>query len=235
VFACDSSKSKRKKIYPKYKENRKEKTEEQIKLDSIAFPQFDALKNDVLPKIGYKNIFEVKGLEADDIISRICLDYSDDEIKIVTRDNDIWQCITKNVSIMDPKTHNLLTEFKFKQQYGISPKQWKKVKQLAGCKGDNVEGIQGVGNPTAIKYLKGELKKVTAKGEPTKVYKRIKEGKKLIKFNKKLVVLPFKNTPHFTLKPDHLNASKFKLICKKYNFKSILSMIDEWNSALKLF
>ena len=45
------------------------------------------------------------------------------------------------------------------EKYRIKPFEWHKVKAIAGCSSDNVKGVAGVGEITAIKYLKGELKK----------------------------------------------------------------------------
>ena len=85
VFALDSKTSKRKELYPEYKAKRKQsKTPAQIKLDKLAYPQFTKLTDEILPEIGYRNLFSVDGLEADDIIGSICKQNKNDQIIIGT-------------------------------------------------------------------------------------------------------------------------------------------------------
>ena len=236
AFACDSKESKRKEIYPEYKDRDKNKTEENKQLDEIAYPQFNLLKEKVLPKIGYKNIFESKGLEADDIIARICKHYSNNEIVIVSRDNDLWQLLSDKVAMFDPSLKQWFTKGDLQKKWEVTPKEWGKIKRIVGCSGDNVQGIKGVAAKTAIKYLKGELSKTTKNGKPLKTYEAITsdEGKKIIKRNKKLVILPFKNTPTYYLQDDYLSLEGFKKVIKKYKFKSIQKDIEYWKYVLRL-
>jgi len=49
-----------------------------------------------------------------------------------------------------------------------------------------------------------------------------------------LVILPFKGTPEFAIKPDHPSVSGLKKVCDKYGFKSILSDIKSWRQSLRL-
>lgn len=228
VIACDSKKSKRKKKYPLYKENRNNKTQEQEQLDSIAYPQFLILKEHILPDIGFKNIFEVKGLEADDVIASICKSNPNSDIVIVSRDKDLYQLLTENVAIFDPTNKSYFTIKDFKKLYGITPDRWAEVKEIAGCTTDNVKGIEGVAEKTAIKYLLGKL--------PQKYisYKNIVKGEKIIKRNRKLVLLPYKGTPTFDVIPNRLSKKAFEKIAKAYGFKSITKDIDYWIKTLKL-
>jgi len=176
VFACDSNPkySVRKKLYPAYKEKRntKEKSKEDQELDALAFPQFTTVEKHILPGIGYNNIFSTKGLEADDIIGRICKTYANCEIVIVTTDQDMYQCLSDTICILNPRNMQYFTKAKFIKKYGIIPKMWKRVKALSGCSSDGVKGVPGVGEATALKYIKGTLpshhktfKKIRSKAE----------------------------------------------------------------------
>jgi len=232
AFACDSKKkhSKRKEIYSDYKNRDKDKTEQDKQLDEIAYPQFNEIKDTVLPTIGYKNIFESKGLEADDIIASICKNNQKHEIVIAGRDNDLWQLLTDRVAMFDPITKKWFTKEDFIERYNIEPGKWGKVKQISGCTSDTVQGIKGVAEKTAIKYLKDELPK------HHKTYKDIvsEEGQKIIKRNKKLVILPFKNTPTYYLQDDYLSLKGFNKIIKKHKFKAIRKDIEYWKYVLRL-
>lgn len=234
VIACDSNKSKRKKIYPSYKSNRLEKSEEEQALDLIAYPQFNTLKESVLPEIGFSNIFEEKGLEGDDIIASVCKTYTRQEIVIVANDKDLYQLLTLSICMWNPRTRAYFTDKDFMAKYNISPEWWGKVKQIAGCTTDDVGGIDMAGETTAIKFIKGDLPKINKSGTPNKAYQSIKKGKKIIKRNKKLVVLPFKNTPEYKVTPDHLSIKGFKKVCKAYGFKSLKKDLESWTKTLRL-
>lgn len=230
VFALDSRKSRRTKIYPEYKEQRhKNKTENDKELDVSIYKQFDIITKHVIPGLGYRNNFQVRGLEADDIIASICKTHKQDEIIIASNDGDLYQLLTKRVSMFLTRNNSFFTRSDFLSKYRIKPKTWKYIKSIAGCTSDNVKGIKGVGETRAIAYCKGELP------EHYKSYKAIKskEGKRIVKRNKRLVWLPFKGTPEFTLKPNRVTKRGIEKIAKEYNMQSILGALDSWYSKLK--
>lgn len=233
VFATDTmpEDSVRRKIYPPYKlkRNSREKSPEEIALDAIAWPQFDAVEQEVLPSMGYSNIFGTKGLEADDVIGRICKTYTNCEIIIVTSDQDMYQLLTPTVCILKPKTMSYYTKAMFEKEYGISPKMWKRVKAIGGCSTDEVGGVTGVAEKTALKFIKGELP------EHWQTYKAItsKEGNRVINRNKALVILPFRRTPEYIVDHDRVSKIKVKGMAHKYKFKAILMDLARWVNILK--
>ncbi len=233
AFATDSlpEDSVRRKMYPgyKFKRNTREKSEADLALDAIAWPQFDAMEQEVLPMMGYSNIFLTKGLEADDIIGKICKSYKNCEIIIVTSDQDMYQLLTPTTCILKPKTSTYYTKAMFLKEYGIEPYMWKRVKAIGGCSTDEVKGVQGVAENTALKYIKGELP------EHWKSYKAIisKEGKRVINRNKSLVILPFRRTPEYDVQPDRVSKIRVQGMAKQYGFKAILSDLENWTRILK--
>jgi 5'-3' exonuclease len=233
VFATDSlpEDSIRKKIYPKYKlkRNTREKSEEEIALDALAWPQFDAVEKEVLPMMGFSNVFMTKGLEADDIIGRICKSYKNCEIVIVTSDQDMYQLLSPTTCILKPKTSTYYTKKMFVKEYGIEPKMWKRVKAIGGCSTDEVKGVPGVAENTALKFIKGELPK------HWKSHKAIlsKEGKRVINRNKSLVILPFRRTPEYDVQPDRVSKIRVQGMANQFGFKPILSDLENWTRILK--
>jgi hypothetical protein len=105
------------------------------------------------------NIFKKEGLEADDLISLIL----DHEIKktenavIVSADKDLYQLLTDYVHIFNPITNYTLSEGGFRKLYGLGPDMWPMVKAIAGCSSDEIPGIEGIGEKTAILYCSGKL------------------------------------------------------------------------------
>ena len=232
VFARDSNseQSVRKKIYPPYKEKRKHnKTPEQKAKDAIAYPQFKAIEEHILPSLGYMNIFRTERLEADDIIGSICKTYNKCEIIIVTSDQDMYQCLTDNICVMNPKTMKFFTKANFIKKYNICPDMWKRVKAIGGCTSDCVTGVPGVAEKTVLKYLTGKLP------HNYKSYKAIHSelGKKIIKRNKSLVILPFRGTPKYKLVEDRISRIRLHNVANDYGFMAIISDLENWYRILR--
>ena len=227
IFCWDSKKSYRKLIYPEYKVNRKDKSPEELKSLSIAYRQFDLLRKEILPYLGFNNNFIQAGYEADDLMAYISKQLSDKDKYniIVSSDNDMLQCMNKFTTIWNGK--NRATPDSFIEESKTSHYNWIDVKARAGCSSDNVKGIEGVGELTATKYMRGMI----GKG---KIFDRIesKEGREIIKRNRKLIELPYKGLKliNIELKKDKLNEEKFYTLFMKYGFRSFLEKerFKEW-------
>jgi len=143
----------RHKKYPDYKGTRKSMPQE-------LRDQFPILKN-LLRDLGYK-IVELEGYEADDILgtfSKTCIG-SDNECIIMTGDKDNLQLIDDNTKVMlatNKGTANgslLVDEIEFSNMYGgLRPKQLIDLKALMGDSSDNIPGVSGIGEKTALKYI----------------------------------------------------------------------------------
>jgi len=241
VYALESNRSLRKEKYSLYKEYTHKKTEQQKALDKLAFSQFQEIIEYVLPTIGYQNLFSADGYEADDVIGRICKSYKDNQIVICSTDHDMYQLLTDNTAIFNPKKNIWYTKTKFKNEYGLEPRMWKRVKAIGGCSSDNIKGVpipqsdpskkqQHVAEKGALNFLLGKM------NPKTKAYKAIisREGKKVINRNKELVILPMKGTPEFEIKPDILSEAGLKEVCEKYGFTTIMDDLNTWRHILGL-
>ena len=138
------------------------------------------------------------------------------------------QCLCEGVEITTGK--NRITEKSFIEEYGIQPYQWGTVKAIAGCTSDEVPGIRGVGEKTAIQYIKQKM------NTKTKAFQNITcpEGQTIISRNRPLVILPFKNCPDIDLVPDELSFDAFMDVCKELNFLSILrkDSLQQWKEHI---
>jgi DNA polymerase I len=227
VFVWDSRESLRRKIYPDYKRKRKEKTQEDIDFDNLTIPQFDRIRCEVLPCLGFNNIFLKEGYEADDIIAALVFSHPG-IFTIVSRDNDLYQ-LRLYCDMYDPQTKKLQTKFTFYNQFGIGPGKWATVKSIAGCTSDNIRGVNRVGESTAIKYIKGKLK------PEAKTLQAIKDSQKMIKFNMKLVKLPFAGlNGSYSMTTDGLTSRKFLETFTKLGFRTFLTEMPEWERLFKL-
>ncbi|MBU2685697.1 MAG: hypothetical protein KKF27_20840 [Gammaproteobacteria bacterium] len=235
AFAWDSRISKRKVLFPDYKLMRhKDKTPEEIEQDKIAYRQFGQLRKKVLPQLGFNNIFVQTGYEADDIIASLVESQNgSEEICIVGSDNDLYQLLKPNVFMYHPSTKRTYTAAKFVEEKGIQPKTWKTVKKIAGCKGDGVPNVPGVGEVTAIKYITSKL------AYKSKAYKSITStsGMARIRDNHDLVCLPFPGTKAFEIADNEaFHYKDFVEVCGSYGIKSFFQQkqTERWMKALEM-
>lgn len=236
VFCWDSRKSYRKKIYPEYKENRNppDQDPQEIEKRQAALVQFRMLRREVLPELGFKNIFQRSGYEADDLIAIVTENIKENFV-IISSDKDMLQLLDFHVKMYSPQAKKEYTKKEFEKDFeGLHPAFWVKIKSMAGCQTDNVKGIEGVGDITAFKHCKGYLK------ETTKTFKRIesKEGRTIIKRNVKLVKLPFRGPRPFELplQKDRLMLTDFIDTFDRLGFGSFLTQegLAKWKKHLKL-
>ncbi len=153
--------------YPDYKKNRK--------------PMPDELKAqiplilDILEARGIR-ILEQEGVEADDVLGTIAKRASEKgmEVVIVTRDKDLHQLLGPRVRIYDPRTDTIQDADDFRRTKGIEPARFPDLIGLAGDTSDNIPGVPGIGEKTALSLLGefGDLEGVLAGWERIKGPKR---------------------------------------------------------------
>lgn len=239
AFTWDSRKNFRKKIYPEYKAGRhsSERAQEEIDLDAIAFPQFTLLRKEIIPRLGFINNFIQTGYEGDDIIASIVMDYGGQfgPALMAASDQDLFQLLSY-AGMFNPITKRETWKELFEDEKGISPDEWAEVKAIAGCgggknkSGDNVNGIEGVGEGRAIQYLNKTLK------HTTKAYQNIEAGEKIIDRNRPVVTLPFEGTKTFKLVEHDLHSIDFTNVFEKLGFKSYLKteIFRQWEEHFGL-
>ncbi|HYC80076.1 MAG TPA: DNA polymerase I [Candidatus Binatia bacterium] len=103
-------------------------------------------------------IYEKGGYEADDIIGIITRKTPKNVLNIIlTGDMDLLQLINENTVVYRLKTG--ITDFvvydieKMKTDYGLTPEQWVHLKALKGDASDNIPGVAGVGEKTALDLI----------------------------------------------------------------------------------
>ena len=219
AFCFDFGKPNRSLIYPQYKGNRKKgKTEQELAAILSVKKQVHMLRKEYLSMVGFRNILFHKGYEADDVIAKVIQDRPNREFVIVSSDHDLYQLLGKNVSVWNPAKKERITEELFRERFNCGPDTWKLVKAMAGCSSDNVEGIQGVGEKTAIKYICGALTK-------GKVFDKIITGTKVWKRNINLVSLPYPGINSFELFKDEVSPEGWEALTSKLGFKSLAADI----------
>jgi len=237
IFCWDSRKSYRKLIYPEYKANRDKKkqeaTEQEKKDLQMAFDQFSELRKEVLPKLGFNNVFMQVGYEADDLIAKVVQDKDDKyHTIVVSTDQDLYQLLDQ-CDIWNFKTKKKLNQKFFTEKHSIPCYDWANVKAIAGCSTDNVKGVEGVGEVKAIQYLRDRL-------PFGKIHERVrsKESKDIIERNLPVVKLPFKGRKKLDLelKENNLSKKQFIDVFVDYGFQSFLKeeALDKWIEVFDL-
>lgn len=127
------------------------------------------LLKEVLDALGLARL-EMEGYEADDIIGTVAAicGKDGDECVIVTGDKDSFQLITDTTRVKHVKSRMGQTETKdytpevFFDEYGFEPKRIVDLKALMGDPSDNIPGVKGIGEKTAMSLIRacGSLEKV---------------------------------------------------------------------------
>ena len=158
----------RHKLYDGYKANRHGMPDELAEQMPMIKEILKAMNIDIIEKEGY---------EGDDILGTLSCygEQQNLDVTILSGDRDTFQLATDKVTIRIPHTKGGKTETddynreKVIEKYGIEPKQLIEVKGLQGDSSDNIPGVPGVGEKTALKLIKEY-------GSIDNLYKKIEEG-----------------------------------------------------------
>ena len=170
AVAFDIGKTFRHEKYDYYK-GKRDNTPDELK------EQFPIAKQ-ILTAMNIK-YFELQGYEADDIIgtfSKKCEQDDDFKALIVSSDKDLLQLITDQTEVKLLKTKDYIRmDYKaFYDTYGIEPIKMIDLKALMGDTSDNIPGVKGIGEKTALKLL-------TTYGSLSSIYEHIDEIKGSVK------------------------------------------------------
>lgn len=183
------------------------------------------------------NIFELEGYEADDIIGTIAKKAEIEGIDplIITGDKDALQLASDKTKVIITKKG--ITEFeiyddkKMVEVYGLTPTQFIDYKGLRGDSSDNIPGIPGVGEKTALKLLAefGSVEELVANSDKisnNKMREKIEENAQLALMSKNLATI-------ITNVPIDLNFKELER--KEPDFNKLIDIYVklEFNSFLK--
>ncbi len=143
---------------------------------------------------------ELPGFEADDIIGTLACKYSDEgfSVSILSGDRDILQLVGDNrEAILFVRGITQTREYNrdaVKKHMGVWPEQIPDLKGLAGDQSDNIPGVKGIGEKTAVKLLEqyGSVENIFAnidKVSPNRAQKLLREQKELAYLSKNLAVI----------------------------------------------
>lgn len=172
TVAWDSYPSWRHQAYPDYKANRDREpsSPETAKLLS-SYPQQVLVIKYMLNRLGVINL-TAENAEADDIAGHLAYQWQKgplDYAMLVSNDHDWLQLVAPRCSVFRPRFLDLVNSTNFEDKLGLDVDDYSIMLSIIGDPGDNIPGCRGVGEKTATKWLRGELKPTS------KAYQKIKE------------------------------------------------------------
>ena len=218
----------RHKLYEGYKANRKGMPDELAEQMPIIKEILRAMNIDIVEKEGY---------EADDVLGTLSR-YGEKQglhVTILSGDRDTFQLATDNVTIRIPRTKGGKTETdlfdrsKILETYGIEPKQLIEVKGLQGDSSDNIPGVPGIGEKTALSLIQkyGSIDNLYDKIEKNeddlkgKQREKVKDNKELAELSKTLGTINLEVPIEDTLeqfKVEEWDKEKVLKLFKELNF-----------------
>lgn len=207
-------------VFDQYKANRDAFPDDLV-------PQMSRIKT-LIDLMGLPRI-ELPGFEADDLIGTISKRESNDghEVLCVTSDKDYFQLVNDKVHVLrpgkDPGTYDKYDASKVEEKFGVPPHQVIDVLALMGDAVDNVPGVKGIGEKTAIPLIQqfGTLEAMYERlpeVEKAGVRKKLEESRDMAFMSKHLVTI-------HTDAP--IDAKRDALTRKEMDFLALDSLCEE--------
>lgn len=144
-------------------------------------------------------IIEKEGYEADDILGTLAkrAEKKGLEVTILSGDRDTFQLASNHITIRIPRTKVGKTEIedfdsnKVEEIYGVKPKQLIDVKGLMGDNSDNIPGVPGIGEKTALMLIQEY-------GNMNAIYRAIERGTFTLKGKAKQNIIAYKDLAYLS-------------------------------------
>lgn len=176
-----------------------------------AFPEYkahrDAFPDDLVPQLARIKTFldllgipriEMQGYEADDVIGTLAVQQADqgNSVLCVTSDKDYFQLVNDKIHVLRPgkDSYDVYEPATVREKFGVPPHQVADVLALMGDSSDNVPGVKGIGEKTALPLIKeyGTLETLYDALETVQrasVRKKLEESRSMAFLSKHLVTI----------------------------------------------
>jgi len=222
----------RSEVYKEYKANRPAMPE-------LLAPQIPYIKKVIE---GYRiALLEMDGYEADDLIGTVAKRLeSEVDVVVITGDKDILQLVSDRIQVYDTMKEKRFGVEEVIQRFGVSPEQVVEVMGLSGDAVDNIPGVPGIGEKTAIQLIKtyGSIENLLAHVEEIP-QKKLKENLgthgDLARLSRQLATIHTDVPVHsqlkdFSLSPPDLKS--LKEIFKELEFNKLLKELFSGEASL---
>lgn len=188
---------------------------------------------EIIDAFGMKKV-QVNGYEADDIIGTVARKFEDKvDVIIVSNDRDLWQLVDEHIMVMLPNKADVMEWIgpnEVNARMEIKPIQIIDYKALRGDPSDNIPGVYGIGEKTAIKLIKQfgsveDLYRNIALVEPKSLQEKLANNAEEAVISKHLATIKTDVPMQLELeecKYRELNKIAVRDVLQRYNFKSLI-------------
>jgi len=209
-------------LYPEYKANRAAMPDD---LRAQVGPIREVVRAFNIPAL------ELAGFEADDIIGALAARHSASggRVVVVTGDKDLMQIVTEQVTLLDTMKGKASGITEVIERFGVGPELVPDILGLAGDSSDNIPGVPGIGEKTAIKLIQefGSLEQLLERSGEVKgkIGEKLREFSNQALLSRRLATIEL-NVP-LEVTADELLASEpdtpvLNAFFKKYGFTSLI-------------
>lgn len=220
-------------MFADYKGNRPEAPADLI-------PQFPYFRK-VLDGLNVQSL-ELAGYEADDIIATLCDRLADEdcELVVVSSDKDLMQLVSDSVKILDSGKDRWIGAAEVQEKFGVAPAKVIEVMGLMGDAVDNIPGVKGIGEKTAIALIRQfqtlenlfehlpEVEKMKLRGA-ARLRKLLAEGKEAALLSRRLATVK-RDVPlevqFEQLKFNGFNREKLRSLFTELEFTNLIKLLD---------
>ena len=192
----------RKKINPNYKANRTPKRVTKFDAFNSLEDEKEAMKIQFRRLLSYLellpiDVYSIDNVEADDVIAYLAQNVLENEVIIMSADQDFLQLVNDRIVVWSPNKKKYYTEEQIFTEYGIPAHNFLMYKCLMGDKSDNLEGIKGLGPKKIAKVIPEIVGREInldylvhyASTQDSLMHKRITENKVNLETNEKMMSL----------------------------------------------
>ena len=209
-------------LYPAYKANREEMPPD---LRQQLGPIRDLVRAFNIP------VVELAGYEADDLIGTLAARWEAQggKVVVVTGDKDLMQIVTEQTTLLDTMKNVASAIPQVQERFGVGPDGVIDILGLAGDSSDNIPGVPGIGEKTAIKLIQqfGSLDALLERASevPGKTGEKLREFAEQARLSRQLATI-IKDVP-YELHIDELAAqepdtARLNELFKEYGFHTLI-------------
>jgi len=217
-------------LYPQYKAGRKAPPPD--------FYEQVPILHELLESLGWP-LYEADDYEADDLMGAFAKQAGEKGIEsyLVTSDLDVLQLVNSHTHIFTLKKGltniDLFNEASFREKYGVDAHQWVDVKALKGDSSDNIPGVAGIGEKTALdliatyKTLDGVYEHLDLLKPAVKA--KLEKDKDMAYLSQKLVTLMVDAPVYIDLEKARLKGGvtpEFAAMLRKLEFRALLKQVE---------
>ena len=209
-------------LYPEYKANRAAMPDD---LRAQVGPIREVVRAFNIPAL------ELAGYEADDIIGALAARHSASggRVVVVTGDKDLMQIVTDRVTLLDTMKGKASGIAEVNERFGVGPELVPDILGLAGDSSDNIPGVPGIGEKTAIKLIQefGSLDRLLERAGEVKgkIGEKLREFREQALLSRQLATIEL-NVP-LEVTAEELRASEpdtpaLNALFKEYGFNTLI-------------